>query len=488
MSWLGRLFGKSEKPPGEMTEREKIEAVDEQRAAARKRVWSVVHEGRGLEIVRAQSTTPVAATRLVERVGKFIGCELASLLCGDDGTDWAVVVAKGEASETSGVPQPQPGWRWVDRHDFDERLVGAFNALFGPTERRLYLADVAEHEDDARGALLYISLDEARRLAADGAFLHPKPPTPEELAALAEEDAAYEEERAREAAAEEEEEEDDDDEPELDALLRLGDLVDGVAVLGDTLVAVGGEVLVTLAELGQGTQRTLTIKATAIARHGDRIYVGDAAGTVHVLDAGLREVASRRVAEQPIFAIAASDDAVLVSHAESDDLVVLDAQLAEVRRLGGSNAPPFGLCVLPGARYGGGGQTPVRYRVWDANGRELASIAIPKATTTMGAALSPDGTRLAVVADQRSVLVDAVTFDEIGDLPSGWACAWTPAGTLVVGHLGELRELDRAGDELARVDPFDGDGHNVSAIAVLDDGRVVAGFERGQVWIGALER
>jgi hypothetical protein len=41
-------------------------------------------------------------------------------------------------------------------------------------------------------------------------------------------------------------------------------------------------------------------------------------------------------------------------------------------------------------------------------------------------------------------------------------------------------------DQLARAEPLDDLAGDVSAVASPDDGRIVAGFERGDVWIGSL--
>lgn len=475
MGWLGRLFGKREAPARDLTGRD----------AGRARVWAAVRAGRGVEIARARCANLAAANQLLERMRGLAGCDAAAARSSDEPGEWEVVVSRGGRIRTGSVRAPQPDWPWIERHDLDERLVREVNGLFGPRDRQLYLADVAEHEEDDRGALLYLPLDEARALAAAGAFLQPRPPSDEDLAMLDEEDEAYERELREEAEADAAAAAG----AEVEApLYRVDGAVEGLAVVGDTIVTIAEHVLSAAAQLGQGARRTLPIAASAIAPHDDRLYVGDTGGTVHVLDGGLRTIASRRVAESAICSIAAGDDAILVAAVELDDLLVLDPrELVERRRLSGSNAPPGGTCVLGGGRCGGGDQTPVRYRIWDArDGRELAEVAIPDATVTMCAARSPDGTRLAVVADLRGVLLDAVTFAKLGDLHGAWACAWTPAGTLVVGDTDTLRELDRDGRELAATRPFDGDGWNVSAIAPLDDGRVVAGFERGHVWIGCV--
>ena len=101
---------------------------------------------------------------------------------------------------------------------------------------------------------------------------------------------------------------------------------------------------------------------------------------------------------------------------------------------------------------------------------------------TMAASLSPDGTRLAVLTDTGGgALLDAAALERVADLPGGWACAWTPAGRLLVGEGATIHEFDRNGVELATLTPLQRAG-NVSALVFA--GRIIAGYEEGTVWIG----
>jgi hypothetical protein len=174
MSWLRRLFGS------------RLSAVEQQRAAARKLVWRAVHAGQGIEIVRAHSATHSAACDLVERVRACFGCDSAIVRVSDDPEDWEIAVRWHGRSETTVVTAPRPDWGWAEKYRFDETLLSGLNAPLGTYDRRLWLADVATNEDDDRGVILYITLDAARALQADGAFLGPRPPSEEDLAEISE--------------------------------------------------------------------------------------------------------------------------------------------------------------------------------------------------------------------------------------------------------------------------------------------------------------
>jgi hypothetical protein len=467
VGFFQRLFGRREKPVEHFDLVAELDRkLDEPQEPLERDEWLKdllrVH---GTEVDRSWMTGQGAEKRYLEVVRSLVAAHVdeASVVENEDG-DLVVELRRGKMRDFYLLA------RTLRVEEIQEALLCAVNDFIArPSEKLVFLADTDDSE--YTGTLVALTLEEARRLVREKVTLWPSPP---------ERGAWLDRSPRRDWSYIDDDLFDDEPEP-----IDVGGAVEGLVRLGETLVIARDDApLVVLADLG-ATRRELPIEAACLAHHGGRIYAGDRGGAVHVLDAQLAVVHTRTVARSAIRAIAAGDNAVLVSCVDEDDLFVLDPVDLEVTsRLRPCTGGPFGLVVFDDERVGGGDQVPAHYRVWDlVRGAVLASVPFDEASMIMTASVSADGARLAVLTDGDSALLDARTYERIAELPGGWACVWAPNGTLVMADCDVIVELDRDGRELARHEPFGEDYvGNISALVVGD--RIIAGTERGRIWIG----